>query len=305
MGDITLNIDGREVKTDEGKTVLEAALDGGIYIPHLCYHPDLNPLGSCRLCVIEIEGIPGFPSACTTPVAEGMVVKTKTSQINQLRNLSMELMLANHPPDCTTCPKYLNCELQSLKQYLGVIEEQRLKKRTEAFPIDTSNPLFLHDFGRCVLCGRCVRACYELRGTEVLSFIDRGSETLIGTAFERSLAEAGCIFCGACVEVCPTGAVRDQEGLIKPGKSRRAALIPCQDACPVGIDVPRYVRLIAEGNYDESYAVVREKLPLPCVCSYICLSYCEEECRRTELNEPVAIRELKRFVIDNHSDLWK
>jgi len=305
LGKIILNINGDEVETSKGKTVLEAALDAGIYIPHLCYHPNLVPFGACRLCIVEVEGMQGLPTACTTLAAEGMVVKTKTPQIDQIRRLSTELMLAGHPPDCTTCPKYLNCELQALKQYLGVSEELRVKRRPRAFPVNTSNPLFLYDLGRCILCGRCVRACYELRGVGVLSFIKRGRETYIGTAFDHSLADADCRFCGACVAVCPTGALRDHAELLEGGKSRRAALIPCKYACPVGIDVPRYVRLAAEGKFDESYAVVRERLPLPSVCGYICTAFCEDECRRGEVNEPIGIRALKRFVSENHSDLWK
>ena len=305
MGKIILNIDGHEVETEKGKTVLEAALEAGIYIPHLCYHPDLISVGACRLCVIEVEGMRGIPTACTTPAAEGMAVKTKTPQIDQIRRLAMELMLAGHPPDCTVCPKYLNCELQSLKQYLEIIEEQRLKRRPSTFPVNTGNPLFLHDLGRCILCGRCVRACYELRGVEVLSFIKRGSETYIGTAFDRSLADAGCIFCGACVEVCPTGAIRDQEGIIEAGKSRKAALIPCKYTCPTGIDVPRYIRFIREGNYSAAVAVIREKVPFPGVLGYVCDHPCEAACRRGELNEAISIRELKRFAAEKDDNLWK
>jgi NADPH-dependent glutamate synthase beta subunit-like oxidoreductase/succinate dehydrogenase/fumarate reductase-like Fe-S protein len=301
---IKLNIDGREVQTEIGKTVLQAALEGGIYIPHLCYHPDLTPAGVCRLCIVEIEGKEGLPSSCMTPAADGMVVKTKTPQIDQMRLLAMELILSRHPADCTTCSQYLNCELQSVKQYLGTSEELSVRRRQKPFATNTNNPLFVHDFVRCILCGRCVRACHDLRGVEVLSFINKGKDTYVGTAFDRLLADAGCRFCGACVEVCPTGALRDKEEFTK-GKSRRAARVPCKYTCPVEIDVPRYVRLIAEKKFDEAYAVVREQLPLPSVCSYVCLSYCEEECRRGVVNEPVGIRELKRFVSERHTDLWK
>ena len=304
MDTIKLNIDGREVQTENGKTVLQAALEGGIYIPHLCYHPDLTAVGVCRLCIVEIEGKEGLPPSCMTPVAGGMVVKTKTPQIDQMRLLAMELMLSRHPADCSRCGQYLNCELQSVKQYLGTSEELSVRRRQKPFATNTGNPLFVHDFVRCILCGRCVRACHDLRGVEVLSFIDKGKDIHVGTAFDRLLADAGCRFCGACVEVCPTGALRDKEELTK-GKSRRAARVPCKYACPVEIDVPRYVRLIAEGKFDEAYAVVREQLPLPSVCSYICLSYCEEECRRGVVNEPMGIRELKRFVSERHSGLWK
>lgn len=303
METIILSIDGRKVETQKGKTVLEAALVAGIYIPHLCYHPNLPFAGACRLCVVEVEGMEGIPTACTTLAEEEMMVQTKTEQVGKIRRLSMELILAAHPPECTACPKYLNCELQSLAQYLGVVE-QRLRQRPRVVPVNTSNPLFLHDLSRCILCGRCVRACYELRGIEVLSFIKKGSTTYIGTAFDRSLADAGCRFCGACVEVCPTGAIRDHEGIIDAVKSRKASLIPCKYTCPAEIDVPRYVRLIREKKYSAAVAVIREKVPFPAVLGYVCDHPCETVCRRGKLNEAISIKELKRFAAENDNKLW-
>jgi NADPH-dependent glutamate synthase beta subunit-like oxidoreductase/ferredoxin/NAD-dependent dihydropyrimidine dehydrogenase PreA subunit len=304
LATIKLNIDGREVETEPGKTVLEAALDAGIYIPHLCHHPDLPSVGACRLCLVEIEGRPGLTTSCTTLAAEAMVVQTKTPRVNKIRSLAMELMLAQHPADCESCPKYLNCELQSLKQYIGITEGNRFKKRP-APAANASNPLFLHDLSRCVLCGRCVRACSELRGAGVLSFINRGREMRIGTAFDHPLADAGCRFCGACAEVCPTGALRDKEELIKAGQGRRVSLIPCKYTCPAGIDVPRYIRFIREKRYPEALAVIREKVPFPAVLGYVCHHPCETVCRRGELNEAIAIRELKRFAAENDSRLWE
>lgn len=301
---IKLNIDEREIETTEGKSVLEAALEGGIYIPHLCYHPDLPVVGACRLCLVDIEGMEGFHSSCTTKARHGMVVKTKSPELDEMRQLAMELILSRHPAECTSCPQYLNCELQSVKQFIGGSEELRVRKHPKPIPENRENPLFIHDLTRCILCGRCVRACHELRGVGIVSFIQKGKDTYIGTAFDRSLIEANCRFCGACAAVCPTGSIRDNETLLE-GKSRREALLPCKFSCPLEIDVPRYVRLIGEGKYDEAYAVVRESLPLPSVCSYICLSFCEEECRRGEVNEPIGIRELKRFVSEHHTDLWK
>ncbi|OGO19163.1 MAG: ferredoxin [Chloroflexi bacterium RBG_16_50_9] len=300
-----LVIDDQEVETEPGKTVLEAALDAGIYIPHICYHPDLPSAGACRLCVVEIDNIQGLPTACTTPAAEAMGVKTKTPNIDKVRQLSMQLMLARHPADCESCPKYLNCELQSLKQYIGITEGGHFRRRMNAVPADTSNPLFTHDYCRCILCGRCVRACYQLRGIGVLSFIKRGSETSIGTAFGRSLADAGCKFDGACVEVCPTGTLRDHEKLIKAGKSRKANLIPCKFTCPAGIDAPQYIRFIREKKYPEAVAVIREKVPFPLVLGYICNHPCETVCRRGEVNEAIAIKDLKRFAAERDNRLWE
>jgi len=302
---ITLNIDGHEVKAEKGKSVLQAALDAGIYIPHLCYHPDLSPLGACRLCVVEIENMRGLPTACTAQAEDGMVVKTKTSQLKHIRRIAMELMLASHPFDCLVCPLNLNCELQAVAQYLG-ITEQRLRSRPKDIPVNATNPLFEHDLSKCILCGRCVRACYELRGVGVLSFMKRGRETYIGTAFDRSLVDAGCRFCGACIEVCPAGALRDKDGLLEVGEKREATLVPCKHTCPAGIDVPRYIRLISEKKYSEAAAVIREKVPFPEVLGRVCNHPCEVVCRRNELNEAIAIRALKRFTSErDNTKLWQ
>jgi formate dehydrogenase beta subunit len=301
---ITLNIDGHEVKTGKGKTVLEAALDAGIYIPSLCHHPDLSPLGACRLCIVDIEGMRGLPTSCTTLAAEGMVVKTRTPQIEHIRRIAMELILAAHPPDCLVCPQNLNCQLQAVAQYLGV-SEHRLRPSIKEFPLNTGNPLFEHDLDKCILCGRCVRACYELRGVGVLSFIKRGKETYIGTAFDHPLADAGCRFCGACIEVCPTGALRDKYGLLEAGGSRQAALVPCKHACPAGIDIPRYIRFINQNRYSEAAAVIREKVPFPKVLGYVCNHPCETVCRRLDINEAIAIKGLKRFATERDTGKWK
>lgn len=302
---IVLTIDGREVETIKGRTVLGAALEADIYIPHLCHHPDLRPVGACGLCIVEIDGMDGVHPSCLTPVTKGMVIQTKTDQIDRLRQLAMELLLADHPSECLACSQYLNCELQSVKQYLGISEELRIRRRIKPVPIQTGNPLFVHDFTRCIRCGRCVRACNELRGIGVISIIHHGQDTRIGTAFNRSLSEAGCRFCGACVEVCPTGAIRDQEHLVK-GRKRKKALVPCRFTCPAEIDVPRYVRLVREKKYSEATAVIREKVPFPKILGHVCHHPCESSCRRGEINEPIAIRDLKRVAAEKDTlRLWE
>ncbi len=291
---VRLTVDDREIETTKGKSLLEASLDGGIYIPHLCHHADLSPIGACRLCVVEVEGMEGLPTACTTAAQDGMRVKTKSAAIDHTRRLAMELMLAGHPPDCGTCIKYLNCELQSLKQYL-LADHLSVRRRSKLFPVSTANPLFAQDPNKCVLCGRCVRACHELRGVGVLFYKKKGKETYIGTAEDLPLADSGCRFCGACAEVCPTGAIMDKEEFAK-GKSRRAALVPCRYSCPAEIDVPRYVRFIREKDYAAAAAVVREKAPFPQVLGYVCDHPCEAACRRGEVNKPISIRNLKRYA---------
>ncbi|MBN1177260.1 MAG: FAD-dependent oxidoreductase [Dehalococcoidales bacterium] len=294
---VKLNIDGREVETQKGKSVLDAALDAGIYVPHLCHHPDLPPIGACRLCIVEIEGTEGLVPSCITTAVDCMVVKTKSGEIDRMRRLALELTLAGHPADCGSCDKYLNCELQSLKQYFSC-EDLHVRDRSKLLPINNSNPLFVHDPNKCVVCGRCVRACYDLRGVGVLFYTKKGRETMTGTAADLPLGDAGCLFCGACAEVCPTGAIQDKEELVKD-KKRRHALIPCRYTCPAEIDVPRYIRHIKEGNYAAAAAVIREKAPFPSVLGYVCDHPCEDVCRRGEVNEAISIRELKRFAAEH------
>jgi NADPH-dependent glutamate synthase beta subunit-like oxidoreductase/Pyruvate/2-oxoacid:ferredoxin oxidoreductase delta subunit len=297
---IKLNIDGRDIETTPGKSVLEASLDAGIYIPYLCYHPDLSPNGACRLCLVEIEGTEGFHASCTTIVSEGMVVRTKTENLAKARRRALDALLIGHPADCGTCIKYLNCELQSLKQYLSG-DEASIQRRPRLFAVDDTNPLFTIDPNKCVLCGRCIRACQELRGVAVLFYKRKGDETYIGTNHGLSLAESGCRFCGACAEVCPTGSIMDKEELTK-GKNKKSALLPCRYTCPAEIDVPRYLRFIGEKNYAAAMAVIREKAPFPGVLGYVCDHPCEGVCRRGKVSQPLAIRELKRYAAEKAED---
>jgi formate dehydrogenase beta subunit len=292
---ITLNVDGRDVLTTPGRSVLEAALEAGIYIPHLCYHPDLPSVDSCKLCVVEIEGVEGLSTACTMPAADGMVVRTKTEPVNASRRRSMTEILSTHPQDCGTCVKYLNCELQSLKQYFST-DTLDIPYRPKLLPVDSGNPLFDLDPNKCVLCDRCIRACRDLRGVGILDYREQSGQKIIGTTTGQSLAEAGCRFCGACAEVCPTGAIMDKASLTA-GKSRKAALVPCRYICPAEVDVPGYVRMVRAGEYAAAADLIGEKAPLPGVLSYVCNHPCEEACRRGGVNEPVAIRELKRFAV--------
>jgi len=301
---IKLNIDGRDIETQPGKSILEASLDAGIYIPYLCYHPDLSSTGVCRLCVVEIDGADGLPTSCTTPAANGMVVRTKTEKLTEARRRAMEVMLVGHPADCSTCIKYLNCELQSLKQYL-LSDELTLKRHARLFAVNSGNPLFVIDPNKCVLCGRCIRACQELRGAGVLFYKRKGEETYIGTAYDLPLADSGCRFCGACAEVCPTGSIMDKEELTRE-KNRKAALLPCKYTCPAEIDVPGYLRFIREKNYAAAAAVIREKVPFPGVLGYVCDHPCEDVCRRGEVNRAISIRELKRFAVERDAvGLWE
>jgi predicted molibdopterin-dependent oxidoreductase YjgC len=286
-------VEGKEIEAKERSSVLDASLEAGIYIPHLCKHPDLEAVGGCGLCMIEVDGVEDPVRACKTTVEEGMVVKVNSEKADKIRKIAMELMLATHPADCTGCPKYGKCELQSLYQYMGVGPEKwRMKSRP--VPNDSSNPLIQHLFTRCIRCGRCVRACQELRGVKVLDFQRTKDGVRVGINDGVSLEEAGCKFCGACIEVCPTGSIMDALGIMKEGISYSDSVVPCKAACPAHTDIPRYLRYIKEGDFAKATAVIREKVPFPRTLGNICNHICEDNCKRNELGEPISICKLKK-----------
>jgi NADPH-dependent glutamate synthase beta subunit-like oxidoreductase len=326
---IQLTINGISIDVKEGATILEAAREAGIYIPTLCYHPAVTPFGACRLCLVEIENGRGPVTACTTPATPGMVVHTDTPTVQKLRRRILELILTEHPHECLTCwrrdrcepndiclrnvavsercvlcPKNGNCELQQLVDYIG-IEESGLPYTYKHLPVDDHSPLITRDYNLCVLCGRCVQMCQDVRGIGAISLVQRGSNTVVGTAFDRALQDSGCRYCGACVEVCPTGALMDTAAVRHPELATEAVSVPCEYECPAGIDVPLYVNLIAEGKFDDALAVIREKVPFPGVLGRVCIHPCETGCRRSELNDPISIKFLKRFVADRDTGAWK
>jgi formate dehydrogenase (NADP+) beta subunit len=293
---IKLNIDGRDIEAPKGQSVLDASLHAGIYIPFLCYHADLGTTGDCGLCVVEVGGREDLALACKELVANGLIILTKTPRVAEARRQALEKILKGHPADCGTCNKYLNCELQSLKQYISS-EDYKPLGPARLFAVDDSNPLFTLDPNKCVMCTRCVRACKDLRGVGILVEKTKGEDRYISTENDLPLAQAGCRFCGACAEVCPSGAILDKEELTK-GKNRKTALLPCRYTCPAEIDVPRYLRFIGEKDYMAAASVIREKVPFPAVLGYVCDHPCEGVCRRGQVNESIAIRELKRFAAE-------
>ena len=254
--DINISIDGVEVTTQPGKMVLEAAIDAGIYVPYLCYHPGMKPFAACRMCVVEVEGQRGFPAACTLPVADGMVVHSQIPAVDDLRKSVMEMLIAEHPNGCltchridicgpsdvclrhvsvndrcVTCPKNERCELKDTVRYLGMNLESPLGYKYRNLPLEVSDPFYDRDYNLCIVCGRCVRACDELRGDDAIGFTERGGQALVGTSFGTSLLESGCEFCGACIDVCPVGALVEREH--KWEKARRVERSICPH-CPVG-----------------------------------------------------------------------
>tara|TARA_B100002003_G_scaffold31174_2_gene26338 strand:+ start:1948 stop:4770 length:2823 start_codon:yes stop_codon:yes gene_type:complete len=254
--EITITFDGQEVKTETGKMVLEAAIDAGVYVPYLCYHPGMKSYGACRMCVVSVEGQRGFPAACTLPVAEGMKVQTESKDVNELRRSVMEMLIAEHPNGCltchridicgptnvclrhvsvndrcVTCPKNERCELKDTVRYLGMNLESPLQYKYRQIPLEVADPFYDRDYNLCIVCARCVRACEELRGDDAIGMTERSGQALVGTSFGTSLLESGCEFCGACIDVCPVGALVERDN--KWDKPRKVERTICP-LCPVG-----------------------------------------------------------------------
>ncbi|HEY49954.1 MAG TPA: FAD-dependent oxidoreductase, partial [Dehalococcoidia bacterium] len=282
MKEVTLTIDGQEVRVEEGTPVIEAAKAAGIYIPALCSYPGLEPLAeekpdrACRLCVIEVEGSAEPRLACITPATDGMVVQTSTPRLQEMRRNSLKIILAKHPNSCLDChrrercspfdvclrhvavtercvfcPQNGNCELQRAVDSVGMDElPPYIPKK---LPVREDSPFFVRDNNLCILCERCVRVCEDIRGVRAIEFA-----------------------------------------------------YPCHKACPAGIDIPRYLRLIARGRPSASLAVIRERVPFPGSLGRVCVHPCEQACQRgKEVDKPLSIRMLKRFAADNGDDSWK
>lgn len=231
MDKITLTINGLKITANKGKSVLESALENGIYIPHLCYHPDLITVGVCRLCMVEIEGR-GLTVSCKTPVEEGMVVRTESPEISKVRKIALELLIVNHHTDCLSCAKNTECALQRVANYIGIEEErlERLRRPSRRLPIDTSNPFFDRDPNRCVLCGICIRTCEEIQGVSAIDFAFRGFETTVSTFGNKPLKESGCESCGECVVRCPVGALMPKN-MQKPSREVKTICVYCGVGC--------------------------------------------------------------------------
>lgn len=203
----TLFIDGKEVEFTDEPNLLEVIRKAGMNVPTFCYRPDLTAFGACRMCVVEIEGR-GIQTSCTMPPEPGLKIQLNTERTRRIRKTVLELLLAHHDRECTTCEKSGHCELQKYSEEYGIrdIKFPTLKKE-DFLPLDTSNPSLVRDPNKCILCGACVRACQEFQGHAVLGFANRGSKTLVQPMAGRDLAKTDCIFCGQCQAVCPTGAL--------------------------------------------------------------------------------------------------
>ena len=248
---VTLTIDGRRVEAPKGVTVLEAALSAGIYVPTLCYDSDLKPYGACRLCIVEIEGMRGLVTSCTTTATDGMVVHTETPKVNETRRVTFELIMANHQGDCLTCAKSQTCELQQVARYLGVEQEHfdRLRKSGRVLPVDKSHPAFDRDPNKCILCGRCVRACQEIACVGAIDLAFRGYDAKVSTFGDKPILESICESCGECVARCPTGALVPKHGK-QPTHQVRTVCPYCGVGCSVHVGVRGNEIVDVQGDKD-------------------------------------------------------
>jgi formate dehydrogenase major subunit len=232
--EVTLEIDGNEVTVPKGTSLMRAAVDAGIQVPKLCATDSLEPFGSCRLCLVEIDGRKGFPASCTTPAEAGMKVRTQTPKLQELRKGVMELYISDHPLDCLTCSANGNCELQDMAGVTGLRNVRygfdganHLKDQK-----DESNPYFTYDPSKCIVCNRCVRACEETQGTFALTISGRGFESRVSAGQSESFMESECVSCGACVEACPTATLQEKS-VIWMGQGEHSVTTTCA-YCGVG-----------------------------------------------------------------------
>ncbi len=201
----TITIDNTVYQIENDKNLLEAIRSAGIDLPTFCYNPELSVYGACRMCMVEVEGR-GLVPACSTGVSDGMVIKTNTRQIRNMRKMIVELMLAHHDQNCTTCPKSGSCKLQKLAHDLGV-SKVRFKQLECDMTIDTSSASVVRDSSKCILCGDCVRVCREVQGIGVLEFSNRGSDAKVVSGLNQPMANTSCVNCGQCIKACPVGAL--------------------------------------------------------------------------------------------------
>jgi len=336
-------IDEVAIDAEAGASILEAALAAGVYIPHLCSHPDLppydaippvravyrgsrrieavdgpggeNPYDGCGLCVVEVEGEDNPVRACRTPVKEGMRIRTRSAALVVLRRTHLAAILETHPHACLTCAqregcsltqcssnvpveerccwKFNRCELRKVAGSVG-IPPHLPRYRYRDLPRLNDTPLFSRDDNLCIGCMRCVRACHHTYGEAAIGYI-RSDDGIVVGALGPSPPESGCRLCGICVEVCPTGALMDTD---IQWASRRSDLVPCVHHCPLGLDVPEYVRRIAGGDFAGAAEVIRAGTPLAAVLGRVCFHPCEDVCRRDRITDPVTICALKRFAVE-------
>ncbi len=285
MSAIKLTIDGREIEVEPGTTILEAARQIGADIPTFCHDPELPPNGACRICVVEVEKARALVASCVTPVAPGMVIHTESERVVRARKEILNLQIANHPLVCITCEKTGECKLQDYCYRYGVSDSGYVGE-VKDLPLDDSNPFFVRDMNKCILCGICVGKCQDVVGAGAIDFTKRGFISNVGPAYEDKIEDSTCVFCGLCIDSCPVGALIPKVGR---GKGRPWEIEKTRAICPycsVGCGINLHVRgseiigvtadqqspvnrghLCARGKFGWDYQKSSERLTVPLVKS--------------------------------------
>ena len=310
MGNVNLKINGIDVTAPAGSTILEAAHIAGIKIPTLCFLKDINEIGACRMCVVEVKGARNLCAACVQPINEGMEVLTNTPALIESRKRTLQLILSNHDKKCLSCVRSGNCELQQMCQELGVDDENHYEGVTNHYELDTSAVHMVRDNNKCILCRRCSAVCAKVQGVGVIGANERGFATYIGSAFDMGLGETSCVNCGQCIAVCPTGALYEKDStaavieaindptkhvVVEPAPAVRAALGE-EFGYPMGTDVEGKMAAalrrigfdkVFDTNFSADLTIMEEAhefldrvqnggvLPLITSCSPGWIKYCE------------------------------
>lgn len=310
MENVNLKINGIDVSAPAGSTILEAARIAGIKIPTLCFLKEINEIGACRMCVVEVKGARNLVAACVHPIAEGMEVQTNTPKLLESRKRTLELILSDHEKKCLSCVRSGKCELQELCQELGVADEEYFAGESNHYELDTSAPHMIRDNNKCILCRRCSAVCEKVQTVGVIGPNNRGFATLIGSPFDMGLGDTSCVACGQCIAACPTGALYEKDNtddvlaaisdpdkhvVVQPAPAVRAALGE-EFGYPMGTDVEGKMAAalrrigfdkVFDTNFSADLTIMEEAhefldrvknggvLPLMTSCSPGWVKYCE------------------------------